>query len=94
VLPVPGAVLRAGDGLNLAWLLFPLIVIGMNSIAAYCMDWLFAGFIRGALDTHLETEFLRLFGEPFEPLWRGVWVLAAFWLILLWMYRRRLFLKI
>jgi len=83
-----------GEGLNLAWLAFPLIVIGMNSIAAYCMDGLFLGFIRGALQTHLGTGFFRWFGEAYEPLWRGVWVLGVLWLILFWMHRRRLFLKL
>lgn len=82
------------DGLRVGWLLFPLVVIGMNSIAAYCMDWLFARFIHGALQTHLGTGFFQVFGDAYEPLWHGLWVLATLWLILFWMHRRRLFLKI
>ena len=35
---------------------FPLVVIGMNSIAAYCMDGLFGGFIRNALKRHLNKN--------------------------------------
>jgi hypothetical protein len=33
-------------------------------------------------------------GDGYEPLFLGATVLLAFWLILLWMYRRKLFLRI
>jgi len=73
---------------------FPLVVVGMNSIAAYCSEWLAVGFIRDSLNTHLGPEFFRLLGAPYEPLVRGVAVLLVLWLILFWMYRRKIFLKI
>jgi predicted acyltransferase len=73
---------------------FPLVVIGMNSIAAYCMAHLFEGFMEENFATHLGADFFKLFGEAYEPLFRGGVVLAVYWLILFWMYRRRLFLKI
>lgn len=82
------------DGLDLKWLAFPLVVIGMNSIAAYCMDWLFVRFIRGALQTHLGADFFAFLGKPYQPLLTGFAVLLILWAILFWMYRRRLFLKI
>ena len=34
------------------------------------------------------------FGAPFEPVLRGFVVLLVFWLILFWMYRRRIFIRI
>jgi predicted acyltransferase len=73
---------------------FPLVVIGMNSIAAYCMAHLFEAFIEDNFATHLGADFFKLFGAVYEPLFRGLVVLAVYWLILLWMYRRKLFLKI
>lgn len=73
---------------------FWLIVIGMNSIVAYSMEWLAAGFINGALETHLGAGFFRLFGEPYAPLFHGACTLFILWLILLWMYRKRIFIKI
>jgi predicted acyltransferase len=73
---------------------FPLIVIGMNSIAAYCMAHLFESFIESNFETHFGAEFFSLLGTQYEPLVRGAVVLAAYWLFLLWMYRRKLFLKI
>jgi heparan-alpha-glucosaminide N-acetyltransferase len=73
---------------------FVLIVVGTNSIAAYCMEWLAAGFLRGAVRTHLPAGLFRLFGTATEPLVEGALVLALMWLILLWMYRRKIFLKV
>ena len=72
---------------------FPLRVIGANSIAAYVMAHLFDGFIASALNTNLGPAFFQTFG-PAQPFVRGALVLLVLWLILLWMYRRKLFLKI
>lgn len=76
-----------------AWA-FPLRVIGMNSIAAYCMAHLFDDFIVSNLQTHFGPDLFDLFGPSFQPIARGGAILAAYWLILFWMYRRKIFLKI
>lgn len=73
---------------------FPLVVIGMNSIAAYCIAHLFDGFIIKNLKTHLGQDAFKFMGDPYEPLLHGAAVLLVFWLILFWMYRRKLFLRI
>jgi predicted acyltransferase len=73
---------------------FPLRVVGMNSIAAYCMAHLFEDFIQRNLRIHLGPHAFTVFGEPYEPLLRGAAVLLILWLILFWMYRRRIFLRI
>jgi heparan-alpha-glucosaminide N-acetyltransferase len=73
---------------------FPLKVIGMNSIAAYCIAHLFENFISSNLKTHLGQDFFKLFGEANEPFFHGAAVLLGMWLILFWMYRRKLFLRI
>jgi heparan-alpha-glucosaminide N-acetyltransferase len=73
---------------------FPLRVVGMNSIAAYCMAGLWEGFIARNLTIHLGKEPFALFGQPYEPLLHGAAVLLVLWLILFWMYRRKLFLRI
>jgi predicted acyltransferase len=72
---------------------FPLTVIGMNSIAAYCIAHLFDRFIGKALDTNLGPHFFGQFGV-YAPFVHGALVLLVLWLILLWMWRRKLFLKI
>jgi predicted acyltransferase len=73
---------------------FPLVVIGMNSIAAYCIAHLFDSFIGKALTTNLGQNVFKLFGDAYEPFMHGAAVLFFLWLILYWMYRRKLFLKI
>lgn len=73
---------------------FPLIVIGMNSIAAYCIAHFLGGFLESSLRIHLGADFFRFAGLGMEPFFRGATILLCYWLILLWMYRRKVFLKI
>jgi heparan-alpha-glucosaminide N-acetyltransferase len=76
-----------------AWA-FPLVVIGMNSIAAYCMAHLFENFIASSLKTHLGEHAFAFAGPTFEHLLLGAAMLAVFWLILFWMFRQKIFLRI
>ncbi|WP_235905292.1 acyltransferase family protein [Tautonia marina] len=89
-----GAAYGVIDGFGWKRWVFPLVVIGMNSIAAYLMSWLIEGFIGDALTRHLGAETFRAFGDPYERLVHGAAVLGIMWLLLYWMYRRKLFLKI
>jgi predicted acyltransferase len=73
---------------------FPLLVVGTNSIAAYLIAHLFERFIQSSLTIHLGMGFLGLMGSALEPFCLGALTLLAYWLILYWMYRRRIFLKI
>lgn len=73
---------------------FPLVVIGVNSIAAYLIAHLFERFIHDALRTHLGAGTFNAFGAAYEPFVLGACILFSYWLILLWMYRRKLFLRI
>jgi predicted acyltransferase len=73
---------------------FPLVVIGTNSIAAYLIAHLWERFFMDTLRIHLGAHFFAFLGAPYEPFLRGLTVLAAYWLVLWWMYRRKLFLKI
>jgi heparan-alpha-glucosaminide N-acetyltransferase len=73
---------------------FPLIVVGMNSIAAYLIAHLFEDFIISSLHTHLGTNAFAIFGTGLAPLLLGTTVLAIDWLMLHWMYQRRLFLRV
>lgn len=73
---------------------FPLVVIGMNSIAAYCFSHLFGEFFQSALNTNISPRFFTMFGDALAPFVNGSLVLLLLWLVLFWMYRRKLFLKI
>ena len=73
---------------------FPLVVVGMNSIAVYVMSWTMTGFVSSALDRHFGSVILVLAGPVFQPVLRGFAVVLIFWITLSWMYRRKIFLKI
>jgi predicted acyltransferase len=73
---------------------FPLVVIGTNSIAAYLIAHLMEGFLASSLRIHLGANFFRFAGAGLEPFFRGAAILLGYMLVLLWMYRRRVFLKI
>jgi heparan-alpha-glucosaminide N-acetyltransferase len=73
---------------------YPLRVIGRNSIAAYCLAHLIDDFIRSSYRTHLGKDIFDRWGGAYEPLVAGAAVLAVYWLILFWMDRRRIYLKV
>jgi predicted acyltransferase len=73
---------------------FPLIVIGMNSIAAYLIAHLFESFLADSFRIHLGARPFQIFGAGVEPLVRGSAILLMYWLMLFWMYRRKIFLRV
>jgi predicted acyltransferase len=72
-------------------IVFPLVVIGMNSIAIYLMAQLLPGWITGTLKTHLGRN---VFEGDYGIVWQRCTVLAVLWLVCWWMYRRKIFLRI
>ncbi|MDR3639130.1 MAG: DUF5009 domain-containing protein [Isosphaeraceae bacterium] len=73
---------------------FPLVVIGMNSIAAYCMAELLQSFIVHNLRVHFGRDSFLVLGPSYEPLLLGAAVLLALWLVLFGMYRQKIFVRI
>lgn len=73
---------------------FPLAVVGMNSIAAYLVAHLWERFLVDSFRIHLGTHFFQGLGGGLEPLLRGSAVLLGYWLLLFWMYRRKIFLRV
>jgi predicted acyltransferase len=74
---------------------FFLMVIGANSIAAYVLaDGGMRAFIYNSLHIHLGQNFDRLFGSPYTTLVSGLLTLFLLWLILYWLYKKKIFLKI
>jgi predicted acyltransferase len=52
------------DGIRFRWWTFPLVVVGMNSIAMYCMEGLLRGWVGSMLQIHLRhpvTELVKWF---------------------------------
>jgi heparan-alpha-glucosaminide N-acetyltransferase len=73
---------------------FPLIVVGTNSIAAYLIAHMWEEFIKSSLLTNLGPKPFFLLGPGLQPLLLGATMLFIYWLFLLWMYRRKIFLRI
>ena len=72
-------------------LVFPLVVVGMNSIFIYLMHSLCAVWIRDFLKTHLGQE---IFNGRYGPVWEKCGILAVLWLLCWWLYRQRVFLRL
>jgi predicted acyltransferase len=70
---------------------FPFVVVGMNSIAMYCMSQLLKPWIRQTWRTHFGQD---LFSGIYGPIAESLAVLGVLWLVCLWMYRRKIFLRI
>jgi predicted acyltransferase len=73
---------------------FPLVVIGMNSIAIYVVVHLIDGFLLDSVRTHFGKNAFSILGESKASLVSGSYLLLVFWWMLYWMYRRKLFLRI
>lgn len=74
---------------------FFLKVVGMNSIAAYVIaDGGIKTFFQQSLYIHLGQGFDQLFGPAYATLVSGGLVLLLEWLVLHWMYKRKIFIKI
>ncbi|MBL7818818.1 MAG: DUF5009 domain-containing protein [Saprospiraceae bacterium] len=73
---------------------FVLTVIGANSIAAYVIAHTIDSFIGSSLKIHLGQNYAELFGAAYTPLVHGFLTLFFEWLILYWLYKRQIFIKI
>jgi len=73
---------------------FPLVVVGMNSIAVYVMGWTMSVFFENPLDRHFGNAVKAIAGPTIKPVFHGLAVMLIFWFILFWMYRRKIFLRI
>jgi predicted acyltransferase len=73
------------------WTFF-LIVIGMNSIAAYVLSQLLRGWINKSIlvFTSSPVEFLGAYGEVLQALL----VLAAMWYLFYFFYKKKVFFKV
>ena len=73
-----------------AWA-FPLVVVGMNSIAIYVAYQLTAGWIRSVGRTWLGNA---LFEGTYGALTSSLLVLAVLWTFCYWLWKRKVFIRI
>lgn len=72
-----------------------LMVIGANSIAAYVMaDAGLRSLIRKSLFIHFGPNFDKILGDPYATLVSGGITLFILWLILNWLFKKKIFIKI
>lgn len=81
------------DVVGLKFWAFPLVVVGMNSIAFYLMFQLWWGFVRQQLTVHFQPVLSHV-AQAYHPLIQSSVFLLVLWLVAYWMYRKRAFLKI
>ena len=72
----------------------PFLVVGANSIAMYFLVHVCDGYVTQAFITHLGRSTFERFGTAFTPLLLGGATLGVFWLMLYWMYRNRVLIRI
>ncbi|MBM83037.1 MAG: DUF5009 domain-containing protein [Planctomycetaceae bacterium] len=84
----------------------PLIVVGMNSIAMYCMSQMIKPWAARTLKTHLTTLDIWTGLDPgiifylfssdyaFAPIFEYTSRVFVLWLICVWMYRQKIFIRI
>ncbi len=89
-----GTLLAICDGMRFRILFWPFMIIGANSIAAYLMSWALEKPIQAFWQRHLGRDFFLMAGEMYQPLMLGTATLLTMWLILLWMFRKRIFIRI
>jgi heparan-alpha-glucosaminide N-acetyltransferase len=74
-----------------AW---PLLVVGANSIAIYVIVHIATDYVIRSFRIHLGSVVFDRIAPPFQPIALGAAALMVFWLILVWMYRNKLFVRI
>jgi predicted acyltransferase len=80
---------------------WPFRVVGMNSIAVYCMSMLMKPWVRDTIQRHFGSEIFMgtYFGKTlFDPVFAPIAAAATFtfvvWLVAAWMYKRKVFIRI
>jgi heparan-alpha-glucosaminide N-acetyltransferase len=72
----------------------PFLVVGANSIAMYVLVHVAVDYLARAFVIHLGRAPFEIVGVAFAPVLIGAATLAVLWLILFWMYRNRMFVRI
>jgi heparan-alpha-glucosaminide N-acetyltransferase len=70
---------------------YPLVVVGMNSMAMYLMTSLLRPWIAGRLEVYLGDE---LFAGPYGPMIQSASVFAVLWFACAYLFRQRIFFRI
>jgi heparan-alpha-glucosaminide N-acetyltransferase len=70
--------------------MFPLVVVGMNSLFVYCIEELFRGWINRSLGVF--TGGFQFIGT-WAPVAQSCVTLAFIWYLAYWLYQKKIFIK-
>ncbi|MCS6849894.1 MAG: heparan-alpha-glucosaminide N-acetyltransferase domain-containing protein [Gemmataceae bacterium] len=73
---------------------FPLVVVGVNSIAIYVAAGTLRGPIRSALQPFVAGPIAAAIAPPWQPVVMSVLSTTVLWLGCYWLYRRGIFFKV
>jgi predicted acyltransferase len=74
---------------------FPFIVVGVNPITFYILSWTLVDAINSNLSRHLGPSFFKtIAGDTFGPLLGTICMVTTLWLIVYWMYKRKVYVRI
>jgi len=73
---------------------YPLLVVGRNSIAVYCMSMMLKPWVAQTWTTHFGPNVFMWAGDLWQPTVRAVMIGSMFWLIAFWMDRQRIYVRI
>ncbi|NND97548.1 MAG: DUF5009 domain-containing protein [Pirellulaceae bacterium] len=79
------------DVLGLRRWTWPLVIVGMNSLAMYLMFMLMKGWIIAGYKTYLGKD---VFTGVYGPTLQAIAVFVVLWLICLYLYRNKIFFRI
>lgn len=97
------------DVARLRFWTWPLVVVGMNSLAVYVMAQSMKGWVTKMLTIHFGPDLIPAVVRdwltaasgwnlahdgPYAPVVQSVMILLVFWLICAWMYRQRIFVRV
>lgn len=73
---------------------FAFVVLGMNSLVFYVMRHTLDIWFSENLRKHFGTRVFDAFGPELRPVTIGAVTFVVFWLLTLWMYRRKIFIRL
>ena len=73
---------------------FPLVIVGVNSIAAYLIAHLWEEFVINSVRIHFGSRPFAILGPGLQPLLVGIAVMLMYWLVLCSMFKRKLLLRV
>ncbi len=73
-----------------AWV-FPFVVVGLNPLTMYLLGMMTRGWVLANFRRHLPDAW---FSRPASAIVEASLLVVVFWLILWWMYRKKIFLRL